>query len=133
MNKTMSFRIKISIMENVIASKSYAFAIRIINLYKFLIQEKKEFVLSKQLLRSGTSIGALIKEAEHAQSKADFLNKMNVALKEANETEYWLMLLKDTNYISENEFTSIVKDCKEILRLLISIVKTTKKSLKKDA
>jgi four helix bundle protein len=118
-------------MENVIASKSYAFAIRIINLYKFLTQEKKEFVLTKQLLKSGTSVGALIKEAEHAQSKADFLNKMNVVLKEANETEYWLMLLKDTKYISESEFKSIAKDCTEILKLLISIVKTTKNVINK--
>ncbi|HVX25889.1 MAG TPA: four helix bundle protein [Parafilimonas sp.] len=117
-------------MKNVVATKSYAFAIRIINLYKFLIQDKKEFVLSKQLLRSGTAIGAFIKEAEHAQSKADFLNKMNIALKEANETEYWLMLLQDTNYISEKEFDSVANDCNEILKLLISIVKTTKTKLK---
>jgi four helix bundle protein len=87
--------------------------------------------LSKQLLRSGTAIGAMVKESEHAQSKADFLNKMNVALKEANETEYWLMLLKDTGYINKNEFDSINADCTEILRLLISIVKSTKTSLKK--
>lgn len=118
-------------MENVIAKKSYAFAIRIIRLYQFLIEEKREFVLSKQLLRSGTAIGALVKEAEHAQSKADFLNKMNVALKEANETEYWLMLLKDTGYISTKEFDSVNTDCSEILKLLISIVKSTKASLKK--
>lgn len=128
----MIFKPSIIIMKNVIATKSYAFAIRIINLYKFL-QEKKEFVLSKQLLRSGTAIGALIKEAEHAQSKADFLNKMNVALKEANESEYWLMLLKDTKYISTDAFKSLINDCSEILKLLISIVKTTKVSLKKDA
>lgn len=118
-------------MENVVAIKSYAFAIRVVKLYKHLSQEKKEFVLSKQMLRSGTSIGALIKEAEHAQSKADFLNKMNVALKEANETEYWLMLMKDTGYLSETEFQSIKNDCSEILKLLISIVKSTKTSLKK--
>lgn len=123
--------LKINFMKNVIAIKSYAFAIKIINLYKFLIQEKKEFVLSKQLLRSGTAIGALIKEAEHAQSKADFLNKMNMSLKEANETEYWLMLLKDTSYISEKEFISIANDASEILKVLISIVKTTKISIKK--
>jgi four helix bundle protein len=114
-------------MTNVIALKSYAFAKRIINLYKLLIQGKKEFVLSKQLLRSGTAIGALIKEAEHAQSKADFPNKMNVALKEAGETEYWLMLLKDTNYISEKEFSPIANDTSELLKGLISIVKKTKK------
>jgi four helix bundle protein len=118
-------------MENVIAKKSYAFAIRIIRLYKFLIEDKKEFILSKQLLRSGTAIGALIKEAEHAQSKSDFLNKMNVALKEANETEYWLMLLKDTAYIGTKEFDSMKADCTEILKLLISIVKSTKTSLNK--
>ena len=106
--------------------KSYAFALRVIKAYKFLSIEQREFVLSKQLLKSGTSIGALIKEAEHAQSKADFINKMNVALKEANETEYWLMLLKDTDYLDEKTFISIVNDCKEIIRLLISIVKTSK-------
>jgi four helix bundle protein len=118
-------------MENVIANKSYAFALRMIRLYQFLSEQKKEYVLSKHLLRSGTAIGAMVKESEHAQSKADFLNKMNVALKEANETEYWLMLLKDTQYINENEFDSINADCTEILRLLISIVKSTKTSLKK--
>ena len=83
-------------MDNIIRNKSYAFAIRIVNAYKFLTESKKEFVLSKQLLRSGTAIGALVAEAIHAQSGPDFLNKMNVALKEANETGYWLSLLKDT-------------------------------------
>ena len=97
-------------MNNVIATKSYAFAIRIVKLYKLLSQDKKEFILSKQLLRSGTAIGALVREAEHGQSKADFLNKMNIALKEANETEYWLLLLKDTDYLEENEFQSIQKN-----------------------
>jgi four helix bundle protein len=86
-------------MKNIVGAKSYAFAIRIINLYKFLTTDKKEFILSKQILKSGTAIGALVREAEHAQSKSDFLNKMNIALKEANETAYWLMLLKDTGYI----------------------------------
>jgi len=119
-------------MDNVVAVKSYTFAIRIVKLYKLLSCEKREFALSKQLLRSGTAIGALVKEAEHAQSKPDFLNKMNVALKEANETEYWLMLLKDTEYISEKEFQSINSDCSEILKLLISIVKSTKSALKKN-
>ncbi len=118
-------------MENVIAKKSYALAIKVFKLYKLLAGDKKEFVLSKQLLRSGTAIGALVKEAEHAQSKADFLNKMNVALKEANETEYWLTLLKDTDYLTIVEFNSIYPDCAEVLRLLISIVKTTKASIKK--
>ena len=114
---------------NIIAVKSYAFAIQIVMLYKFLSDEKREFVLSKQLLKSGTAIGALVKEAEHAQSKADFLNKMNIALKEANETDYWLMLLKDTNYIDQEDFQAVHQDCSEILRLLISIVKSTKSTL----
>ena len=116
--------------DNVIMDKSYAFALRIIKLYKYLIAEKKEYVLSKQILRSGTSIGALVKEAEHAQSKADFLNKMNVALKEANETEYWLMLLKDSKYIEEKSFDSIHEENVEIIKLLASIVKSLKESLK---
>lgn len=117
--------------ENVVMSKSYIFALRVIKLYKYLVAEKREYVLSKQLLRSGTSIGALIKEAEHAQSKADFLNKMNVALKEANETEYWIELLRDSEYLSTTESLSIIEDSTELIRLLISIVKSTKASLKK--
>ena len=117
-------------MENVVASKSYQFALRIVSLYKLLAFERKEFVLSKQVLRSGTAVGALIKEAEHAQSKPDFLNKMNIALKEINETEYWLMLLKDSTFISEIEFNSIYSDCKELIKLLASIVKTTKATLR---
>lgn len=118
-------------MENGVKEKSYAFAIRVVKLYKILSAEKREFVLSKQLLRSGTAIGALVKEAEHAQSRADFLNKMNVALKEANETEYWLMLLRDTDFITHAEFNSIHTDAATILRMLISIVRTTKESLSK--
>ena len=119
-------------MSSIIEPKSYSFALRCIDLHKFLIVEKKEFVLSKQVLRSGTAIGALIREAEHAQSKADFLNKMNVALKEANETEYWLMLLKDSKYLSEREFDSIHENCDELIRLLVSIVKTLKSKLGKS-
>ncbi len=118
-------------MENIIAAKSYAFAIRIVRLYKILSAERREFVLSKQLLRSGTAVGALIKEAEHAQSKADFLNKMNVSLKEANEA-YRLMLLKDTGFISEQEYVSINNDCEELIKLLVSIVKTTKQKLRDE-
>ena len=109
--------------------KSYDFALRVIKLYKFLVSEKKEFVLSKQLLRSGTAVGALIKEAEHAQSKADFLNKMNISLKEANESEYWLELLRDSEYISEAESNSMIADCSELVKLLASIVKSTKSKL----
>jgi four helix bundle protein len=115
--------------ENVVMSKSYVFALRIIKLYKYLIEGKKEFVLSKQVLRSGTAIGALVKEAEHAQSKPDFINKMNIALKEANETDYWLNLLKDSNYIDNNSFTSIQPNCVELIRMLASIVKTSKKTI----
>lgn len=117
-------------MENIVAVKSYQFALRIIKLYKWLCAEKKEFVLSKQVLRSGTAIGALIREAEHAQSKPDFLNKMNISLKEANETGYWLTLLKDSEYISISDYNSIHTDCIELIRLLASIVKTTKKQLR---
>ena len=114
--------------DSVIKGKSYSFALRIIKAYQYISEEKREFVLSKQMLRSGTAIGALVREAEHAQSIADFINKMSIALKEANETEYWLMLLKDSDYIDENSFKSIRKDCVEVLKLLISIVKTTKEN-----
>jgi four helix bundle protein len=112
--------------DNVVKNKSYAFALRMIKAYKYLTQEQREFVLSKQVLRSGTSIGALVREAEHAQSDADFINKMNIALKEANETEYWLMLLNDSEYIDGKTFSSIHADCDELIRLLVSIVKTSK-------
>ncbi|KAF3982595.1 MAG: four helix bundle protein [Methylococcales symbiont of Hymedesmia sp. n. MRB-2018] len=115
--------------ENIVADKSYAFALRIIKLYKYLVSEQKEHVLSKQVLRSGTSVGALIREAEHAQSKKDFINKMSIALKEANETEYWLMLLKDSEYINIDNFNSIHPDSVELIKLLASIVKSTKGSL----
>jgi four helix bundle protein len=114
--------------ENIVMNMAYGFTVRIINAYKFLSKEQHEVVLSKQLLRSGTAIGALIKEAEHAQSKVDFINKMNTALQEASETGYWLMLLHDRDYIDEDVFASIVSDCKELIRLLISIVKSTKES-----
>ena len=114
--------------ENVLKIKSYKFAIRIVKLYQFLIKEKKEFVLSKQTLRSGTAIGALIREAEFAQSKADFINKMNIALKEANETLYWLELLKDTNYIDNKLFQSLYNDCEELIKMLVSTIKTTRKN-----
>lgn len=113
--------------ESILKTKSYLFAIRIVKLYKFLTSEKKEYVLSKQVLRSGTSIGALIREAEFGQSRADFTNKMSIALKEANETDYWLNLLKDTNYLSENMFQNISQDCLELIKLLVATVKTTKK------
>ena len=113
-------------MRNVVMEKSFDFALRIVKSYKFLCMEKKEFVLSKQLLRSGTAIGALIKEAEHAQSKTDFINKMNIALKEANETEYWLELLYETNYLTDEEFRNVKNKNIEILKLLTSIINTSK-------
>jgi four helix bundle protein len=104
--------------------KSYDFAIRIVKLSQYLQQKKKEFVLSKQILRSGTAIGALVREAEFGQSKADFANKMGIALKEANETGYWLCLLKDTDLISEAQFESLHPDCSELIAMLVSTVKT---------
>ncbi|OBW39490.1 hypothetical protein AB670_04152 [Chryseobacterium sp. MOF25P] len=112
--------------DNILHIKSKKFAIRIIHCYKFLADNKKEFILSKQLLRSGTAIGALIAESEFAQSDKDFLNKLYIALKEANETLYWLDLLYETHFLSEEEFSSISKDATEILKLLISITKTLK-------
>jgi len=114
-----------------VKNKSYIFAIRIIKAYKFLNSEQREFVLSKQMLRSGTAIGALIREAEHAESKADFIHKLNIALKEANETEYWLMLLHDTEFFDEKSYNSIVLDCQELIKMLISIIKTSKENNKK--
>ena len=114
-------------MENVIEIKSFDFAVRIVNLYKYLIAEKKKFVLSKQLLRSGTSIGANVAEAQKAQTKPDFNAKMNIALKEANETECWLKLLYKTDYLTESEFESIKNDIKEIIAILVSICKKTNK------
>lgn len=116
--------------ENIVASKSYKFALRIIKLYKYLVSDHIEYVLSKQILRSGTSVGALVKEAEHAQSKTDFIHKMNISLKEANETEYWLMLLIDSEYIDEKSFESMHTECVEIIKLLISIVKKFIQNLK---
>ncbi len=115
---------------NVVMIKSKAFALRIIKLYKYLCDEKKEFVLSKQVLRSGTSIGANIKESECAQSKADFNAKLYIALKEANETEYWLELLHESDYIPDEPFKSIYSDNKELIKLLTSITKTLKSTRK---
>ncbi len=109
---------------NIIVTKSKAFALRVINLNKYLCNEKKEYVLSKQLLKSGTSIGANVKEAIRGQSKADFYSKMNIALKEASETEYWLELLFESGYINETEFNSIYTDCQELIKILTSITKT---------
>jgi len=106
--------------------KSYVFATKIVRLSQFLVSEKKEYVLSKQTLRSGTAVGALIREAEFAASRRDFINKLTVSLKEANETEYWLMLLKDTDYLAKDEFTQLRAECKELIAMLVSSIKTTK-------
>jgi four helix bundle protein len=118
---------------NPVYKKSFNFAIRIVNLYKHLKNTKKENVLSKQLLRSGTSIGANVAEGIQAQTKNDFLSKMNIALKEANETSYWIDLLYATNYLTDKEHSSLNSDLSEILKLLISIVKTSKNSLNKNS
>ena len=113
-------------IDNIVHDKSYNFALRIIKAYKYLTTEKKEFVLSKQLLRSGTAIGAMVREAKFAQSRADFINKLSIGLKEANETLYWLELLSDAEYIDEKTFVSIHNDANELTSILVSIVKTTK-------
>jgi four helix bundle protein len=112
---------------SILRDKSYAFAIRIVKLSQFLQNEKNEYVLSKQILKSGTSIGALIREAQFGQSRADFTHKMSIALKEANETVYWINLLKDTGFIDINLFNVINNDCKELIAMLVSTVKTSKK------
>ena len=111
--------------ENIIKDKSFEFALRIVQLFKFL-QDKKEFVLSKQVLRSGTSSGAMVRESEHAESKADFIHKMSIAQKEANETAYWLELLYKSEYLEENIFDSLKKDTIEIQKLLSSIIISSK-------
>ncbi len=113
--------------DNVIVDKSKAFALRIINLYKYLCEEKHEYILSKQLVRSGTSIGANIAEAIRGQSNADFTAKMNIALKEASETEYWLELLHESDYLTNEQFDSIHSDCVEILKILMAIINTSRK------
>jgi four helix bundle protein len=112
--------------ENVIKTKSYAFALRIVFLYKFLCEEKKEFVLSKQLLRSGTSVGANIEEADAGQSKRDFIAKMQISLKEAKESHYWIRLLRDSKFIDENMANSFIVDCNEIISILTAILKSAK-------
>jgi len=116
-------------LKSVVGEKSFTFAVRVVNLYRYLCGEKKEFTLSKQLLRSGTSIGANIREALHGQSKKDFLSKIGIALKEANETQYWIELMAATGYLTAEQKDSMWNDCDEIIRLLVSIAKTTKENL----
>lgn len=118
------------VKNNIILDKTMNFAVRIVNLYKFMISEKSEYTLSKQLLRSGTSIGANVHEAHNAQSKKDFLSKIYIAFKEASESEYWITLLMRTDFLSEEQAESILNDCIEIKKILTSIIKTTKEQLK---
>ncbi len=113
---------------NVVADKSFLFAIRVVRLYQHLIRNKHEYVLSKQVLKSGTSVGANIREALRGQSRQDFVAKMNISLKEISETGYWIELLHKTNYITDKEFQSIFSDCQELGKLLTRIVKTTREN-----
>ncbi len=115
-----------SFKENVVKDKSYAFALKIVELYRFLAEQKREFVLSRQLLRSGTAIGALVREAEQGESIPDFIHKMAIALKEASESDYWIDLVFESGYPDEKTRCSIHRDCLELVRLLTSIVKTSK-------
>lgn len=116
--------------ENTVKTKSFKFAIRIVHLYKYLCDEKKEFVLSKQILRSGTSIGANVRESQNAESKADFIHKLGIAQKETDETLYWLELLEATDFLDSNESLSMQNDATEILKLLRSIIISSKNSTK---
>lgn len=119
-------------VENPLKVKSYAFALRIIKLYKYLAHESKEYVLSKQILKAGTSIGANIVEGNRAQSKSDFVHKLAIALKEADETEYWLNLLRDSGFITAAQAESLIADCMELQKMLTSSIKTAKKNLNTD-
>lgn len=112
--------------ENLLKIKSFAFSLRIVKCYAYLKDSKHEYILSKQMVRSGTSIGANIRESEHAESKQDFIHKLSISLKEANETAYWLELLKESGYLEEEHFNSIYFDCEELLKLLTSIIKKIK-------
>jgi len=116
-------------MENNLKDKSYKFALRIVRLYKFVVEDKKEYVLTKQVLRSGTSIGANITEANQAQSTADFIHKLSIAHKEAFETEYWLCLLRDAEYITEKQAESLITDCNELQKMLTASIKTSKSKI----
>ena len=113
---------------NVLAEKSIAFAIRIVKCYKYLVNEKNEYVMAKQILRSGTSIGANVHEAIYAQSKADFMSKMSISLKEASETSYWLVLLRKTDFIDEKIYSSLKGEVDEIIRIIVSTLKTVRKN-----
>ncbi len=113
-------------MYNTIEEKSFHFSVRIVRLCRLLQEEKKEYILSKQLLRAGTSIGANVAESQQAQSRADFISKLNISLKEAVESNYWIRLLRATDYLSETEFESIIADCRELEKLLTAIIKSSR-------
>lgn len=115
-------------MANPIVEKSYAFSVRIIKCFQMLTHERKEYILSKQLLRSATSIGANVEESQGGQNKRDFIAKIQIAYKEAKETHYWLRLLRDTKYLDEQQSISLIADCEEIIRILVSILKSSKDS-----
>ena len=115
--------------ESILRQKSYAFALKVIKVYKQIVSEHKEYILSKQFLKAGTSIGAMVREAEFAQSKPDFISKLSISLKEANETEYWISLLRDSDYISSETANELLADNKELISMLVSSIKTAKKSL----
>jgi len=121
----------VSMKESILREKSYQFALRIIKLYKFISIEKKEFVLSKRFLRSGTSIGANVEEANQAQSKTDFIHKLAIAQKEAAETNYWLRLLRDSEFLTDKQAESLLVDCDELQKMLASSIKTSKENLQK--
>lgn len=112
--------------DNIVKNKSFGFAVRIVKLYQYSCEQKKEFVLSKQLLRSGTSVGAMVREAEHAESKADFIHKMAIAQKEINETIYWIELLAATDFLEKQEFESVNNDAIELIKIFTAIIKNTK-------
>lgn len=114
--------------DNVVLEKSFAFAIKVVKLYKYLIENKREYVLSKQFLRSGTAVGALVREAQNAESKADFVHKLAIAQKECDETMYWIELMKETFFITEKEFKEIHKYAHELLKIIRSIILTTKQN-----
>jgi four helix bundle protein len=116
--------------QNILKEKSFAFAVRMVNLYKYLKNQHSEYIIPQQLIRSGTSVGALIREAEHAESTKDFIHKLNISLKEINESKYWLDLLIATDYLTKEMFDSLNRDCEELLKLLIASVKTSKLKLK---
>ncbi len=116
-------------MNNILKEKSFGFAIRIVNLYKFLTTEKNEYILSKQILRSGTSIGAMVCESEHSESKMDFVHKLAIAQKETNETLYWLKLLYATDFIEEEAYESVNQDALALLKMLTACIKTVKRNI----